>query len=57
MNYEAMWNELKSKIENSLKYYQSGMMQSVSESVHGESNCTTMLECMAEIEEKYRKVV
>lgn len=53
MNYEAMWNELKAKIESDLKYHQSGIMQSIGEAVHGEAKCNELLNCMKEIEKRY----
>ena len=53
MNYEAMWNELKTKIENDLKYHQSGIMQSIGESVHGETKCKEVLNYIKKIEERY----
>lgn len=53
MNYEAMWNEFKLKIQNDLEYHQSGEMQSLAESVHGESKCKEILNYMQTIEEKY----
>lgn len=53
MNYEAMWNELKAKIEEDLKYHQSGIMQSIGESVHGEAKCKEVLNYIKKIEERY----
>ena len=54
MNYEAMWNELKAKIKSDLKYHQSGIMQSIGESVHGAAKCKEVLRYMKEIEEQHR---
>ena len=53
MNYEVMWNELKTKIENDLKYHQSGIMQSIGESVHGAAKCEEVLNYIKKIEERY----
>lgn len=53
MNYEAMWNELKAKVESDLKYHESGIMQSVSESVHGMAKCQEFLNYIKKIEERY----
>ena len=52
MNYEAMWNKLKAKIESDLKYHESGIMQSVGESVHGVAKCQEFLSYMKKIEEQ-----
>lgn len=59
MNYEAMWNELKNKIESDLKYHQnktmsSATMQSVSESIECEIKYREMLNYMKKIEEQYK---
>ena len=53
MNYEAMWNKLKAKIESDLAYHSSGIMQSVGESVHGMAKCEEFLNYIKEIEEQY----
>lgn len=53
MNYKAMWEELKSKIEADLEYYADGRMCSMMESISGMRDCETMLKSMAAIEEKY----
>ena len=53
MNYEAMWNKLKVKIESDLVYHQGGAMQSIGESVHGEAKCKEVLRYMKEIEEQH----
>ena len=52
MDYEAMWNKLRAKIERDLAYHQSGSMQSVGEAVHGEAKCKEVLRYMKEIEEQ-----
>lgn len=52
MNYEAMWNELKAKIESDLRYHQGGIMQSIGESIHGAAKCKEVLRYMKEIEEQ-----
>lgn len=54
MDYESMWNELKTKIEEDLKYHQSGIMQSIGESVHGASKCEEVLNYIKKIEERYK---
>ena len=53
MDYKSMWNELKTKIEEDLKYHQSGIMQSIGESVHGVSKCEEVLNYIKKIEERY----
>lgn len=53
MNYEAMWNELKAKIESDLKYHRSGIMQSIGESINGEAKCKEVLNYMKQIEEQH----
>ena len=53
MKYEAMWNELKAKIESDLKYHKSGIMQSIHESVQGVAKCNELLGYMREIEEQH----
>lgn len=55
MNYEAMWNKLKAKVESDLKYHESGIMQSVSESVHGAAKCEEFLKYIKEIEQEYEQ--
>lgn len=55
MNYEAMWNELKAKVENDLKYHESGIMQSIGESVHGASKCQEFLNYIKKIEARYMR--
>jgi hypothetical protein len=52
MDYEAMWNELKAKIEKDLKYHQSGFMQSIGEACHGQLKCEEFLGYMKKIEEQ-----
>lgn len=56
MSYREMWNELRQKIENDLKYHQDGAMQSIAESIHGERKCIEILNYMKEIEDKYEKI-
>ena len=53
MNYEAMWNELKAKVECDLAYHESGIMQSIGESVHGMAKCKEFLEYIKRIEKQY----
>ena len=53
MNYEAMWNELKAKVESDLAYHESGIMQSVGESVHGMMKCREFLNYIEKIEEQH----
>ena len=53
MNYEAMWNELKAKIESDLSYHKSGIMQSIGEAVNGERKCNEILNYIKEIEERH----
>lgn len=48
-----MWDELKLKVEKDLKYHQSGIMQSMHESVEGEFKCKEILNYMKKIEGKY----
>lgn len=52
MDYEAMWNELKAKIEKDLDWHRSGIMQSIGEAVHGECMCIEFLGYMKKIEEQ-----
>lgn len=56
MDYEAMWGDLKKKIQNELKYYSDGTMCSIEESIHGEAECRTMLKYMKEIENTYELI-
>lgn len=53
MDYESMWNELKTKIEEELMYHLNGIMQSIGESLYGASTCKEVLSYMKEIEERY----
>lgn len=53
MNYKTMWEELKSEIKQDLKYHESGEMQSMAESVHGETKCKAFLHKMKRIEKRY----
>lgn len=57
MDYESMWNELKAEIKTDLRYYRSGSMQSISESVQGEIKCMEILSYMENIEEKYMESI
>ena len=50
MDYKSMWNELKTKIEEDLMYHQSGIMQSISESIYGESKCEEILNYIKKIQ-------
>ena len=51
--FEIMWNELKRSIEYDLNFHRSGEMQSLVESIHGETKCEEFLHKMKEIETKY----
>lgn len=53
MNYELMWNELKAKVESDLRYHESGIMQSVHESVQGIAKCNEILDYIRKIEEQH----
>ena len=53
MDYKAMWEELRTKIEAELAYYEDGRMCSMSEMIHGLSKCEAMLKDMKALEEKY----
>ena len=53
MDYKAMWEELKSKIEADLEYYTDGRMCSMAESVNGTHDCEMMLKSMKALEDKY----
>jgi hypothetical protein len=54
MDYEAMWNELKTSYEKDLENYKNGIMQSVGESIEGMIKTRNSLKRMERIEEKYR---
>ena len=54
MNYEAMWNALRTKIANDLLYHKDGPTQSVAESIYGEFKCIEILNYMKEIEKQYK---
>ena len=53
MDYKAMWEELKSKIEADLAYYEDGRMCSMREQSSGMFYCEMMLKEMRAVEEKY----
>lgn len=55
MDYQEMWAKLKQKLISDAEYHKSGVMQSISESIHGESKCKEILEFMTQIEEDERK--
>lgn len=52
--YKSMWNELKSEINKRIEYHKNGEMQSISESIHGETACREILNKMNIIEETNR---
>lgn len=52
--FEIMWNELKRSIEDDLNFHRLGEMQSLAESIHGETKCEEFLHKMEEIENKYK---
>lgn len=54
MNYKAMWEELKAKINADIQFHKDGTMQSISESVHGEAKCKEFLGYMEKIEEAHK---
>ena len=54
MDYKAMWEKLKSKIESDLKYYKNGAGCSWGEAVAGEKHYKEMLRTMETLEEKYQ---
>lgn len=51
--FEEMWNELKKSVKDKLDYHKSGIMQSLAESIHGETECEQFIHMMEEIESKY----
>lgn len=53
MDYKAMWEELKAKVEVDLAYYVDGRMCSWGEAVHGTLNYEAILKDMKALEEKY----
>ena len=53
MDYKAMWEELKEKVESDLKYYEDGRMCSMAESIHGGLYSQAMLNDMNTLEKKY----
>ena len=53
MDYEAMWNKLKAKLNKDLDYYVDGSQCSFMEAINGASNAESMLLTMANLEEKY----
>lgn len=53
MDYKAMWEELKSKVEADLKYYEDGSGCSWGEAVHGTLHCQDLLKNMKTLEDKY----
>lgn len=53
MDYKAMWEELKAKVEIDLKSYEHGLFYSWGQAVHGEENCKDVLNKMKELEDKY----
>lgn len=55
MDYQEMWARLKQQLISDAEYHKSGVMQSMSESIHGEAKCKEILELMLKIEEDERK--
>jgi hypothetical protein len=53
MDYKAMWEGLKNKLNADLDYYVDGRMCSFSEAIHGAAQAEDMLRAMATIESKY----
>ena len=53
MDYKAMWEELKERINNDLEYYEDGRFCSIAEQFNGISSCEEMLIRMKSLEEKY----
>lgn len=53
MDYKAMWEELKTKVESDLEYYDDGLFCSWGQSVHGKQNCKDILDRMSALEAKY----
>lgn len=51
--YYDKWNELKERVKADLKYHKSGVMQSMAEAIHGETECENFLKYMEEIESKW----
>ena len=54
MDYKAMWEELKAKLNKDLDYYAEGSQCSFIEAINGASNAESMLLTMTNLEEKYR---
>ena len=54
MDYKAMWEELKAKLNKDLDYYVEGSQCSFIEAINGASNAESMLLTMTSLEEKYR---
>lgn len=54
MDYQEMWEKLKQKLISDVEYHKSGEMQSIAESIHGESKCKEILQYMTQIEEDER---
>ena len=50
--YEKLWNELRSKVSEELKYYKDGYLCSLAESIHGENNCRNFIKMMNRLEEE-----
>lgn len=55
MDYEAMWNELKAKLNKDLDYYEDGSQCSFMEAINGASNAASMLLTMVNLEKKYSR--
>lgn len=55
MDYQEMWAKLKQQVTSDLEFHKSGAMQSIAESIHGESKCREILNLMTRIEEHERK--
>ena len=51
--FKEMWYELKNDIEEDLKFHQSGEMQTIRESIHGQAECEEMLKKMTILEIKH----
>jgi hypothetical protein len=57
MDYKAMLEELKNKLNADLIYYVDGHMCSFSESINGAAQAEDMLRTMAAIESKHNPVL
>ena len=51
MNYQKMWDELKTHMENLIEYHKEAKNESMAKAIHCEVQCREILKKMNELEE------